>query len=195
MDISKRGVDLIKKYEGLRLKAYKCPAGVWTIGFGHTIGVHENMSISTETAEYFLKSDLAKYVNHVNHIDKLGQYNFTQSQFDALVSFAFNVGSINQLTANGTRDKKTIADKMLLYNKASGRVLEGLTRRRKEENALFVEKLETPTTTAKTIDEIVNEVIEGKWGNGAVRKKKLISAGYDYEEIRAKVNTIKKGGK
>ena len=194
MDISNKGLELIKQFEGLRLKAYKCPAGVLTIGYGHTGGVRDTMTITKETADYLLKCDVAKFVSHVNHINKLGRYNFTQSQFDALVSFAFNVGSINQLTANGTRDIKTIAEKMLLYNKAGGRVLEGLTRRRKAEHDLFTEKFEKSETHLKSVDEIVKEVIEGKWGNGAVRKKKLTDAGYNYEEIRAKVNELKKGG-
>lgn len=138
MNISNKGLELIKKFEGLRLKAYRCPAGVLTIGYGHTRGVRDTMIISEETAEELLKSDVARFVTHVNSINEKGGYNFTQSEFDALVSFAFNLGSINQLTANATRDKKTIAEKMLLYNKAGGRVLEGLKRRRKAEHDLFI---------------------------------------------------------
>ena len=137
MEISKEGIELIKKFEGLRLVAYKCPAGVWTIGYGHTAGVHEGLKITPETAEYYLRCDLAKFVRHVNDVDIKNKYRFTQPQFDALVSFAFNIGNINQLTANGTRNKKTIASKMLLYNKAGGRVIEGLKKRREAEHELF----------------------------------------------------------
>ena len=191
MEISKRGIELIKKFEGCKLTAYKCPAGVWTIGYGHTGGVHSGLTIQPETAEYLLKADLKKFENHVNDYNVRFKYHFTQSQFDALVSFAFNVGSINQLTANGTRNKKTIAEKMLLYNKAGGKILEGLNNRRKAEHDLFTEDV---AHEIKDVETVAREVIAGKWGNGATRKKKLTNAGYDYETIRKRVNEIKKGG-
>lgn len=140
MKTSKNGIEMIKKFEGLRLRAYKCPAGVYTIGYGHTGSVSPNMKISKETAEKFLIDDLKKFENHVNEYDIKYKYRFNQNQFDALVSFAFNIGNIKQLTANGTRNKKTIAEKMLLYNKAGGVTLKGLVNRRQEEHDLFVKK-------------------------------------------------------
>ncbi len=130
------GINLIKQFEGCRLTAYKCPAGVWTIGYGHTAGVTAGQTITQAEADRLLVEDLAKYEGRVNkYYDK---YRFNQQEFDALVSFAFNLGSIDKLTANGTRSRTEIADKMLLYNKGRGRVLAGLTRRRQAERKLFL---------------------------------------------------------
>lgn len=140
MKTSKNGIEMIKKFEGLRLRAYKCPAGVWTIGYGHTGSVAPNMKISKETAEKFLIDDLKKFENHVNEMNVKYKYRFNQNEFDSLVSFAFNIGNIRQLTANGTRKKSVIAEKMLLYVKAGGVTLKGLVNRRKAEHDLFVKK-------------------------------------------------------
>lgn len=136
MKTSQKGIDLIKKFEGCRLAAYKCPAGVWTIGYGHTKNVNKGQIITQEKAEELLKDDLIQYELGVMKYDTV--YHWNQNQFDALVSFAYNVGSINQLTDNGTRSIEVIADKILLYNKAAGKELAGLTRRRKEEQALYL---------------------------------------------------------
>ena len=127
MKTSKRGMKLIKQFEGCRLTAYKCPAGVWTIGYGHTVGVKKNMKITQAQAESYLKQDLKIYEKHVMKFYK--RYKWNQNQFDALVSFAYNIGSIYNLTE--------ISRKILAYNKANGKALEGLTRRRKAEKKLF----------------------------------------------------------
>lgn len=140
MKTSKNGIEMIKNFEGLRLRAYKCPAGVYTIGYGHTGSVSPTMKISKETAEKFLIDDLKKFENHVNEYNVKYKYRFTQNEFDSLVSFAFNIGNIRQLTANGTRKKSVIAEKMLLYVKAGGVTLKGLVNRRKAEHDLFVKK-------------------------------------------------------
>lgn len=132
---SQNGINLIKQFESCQLTAYKCPAGVWTIGYGHTAGVKEGQTITQAQADVYLSEDLAKFERMVEKYDS--KYTWSQNQFDALVSFAYNIGSIDQLTANGTRTKEEIADKILLYNKASGQVLAGLTRRRMAEKALF----------------------------------------------------------
>jgi len=137
MKISQNGINLIKQFEGCRLTAYRCPAGVWTIGYGHTDGVRQGQKISAAEAEAYLRADMEKYEKKV---DKYSRYGWNQNEFDALVSFAFNVGSIDQLTAGGTRSRAVIADKMLLYNKGGGKVLAGLARRRQAERALFLEK-------------------------------------------------------
>ena len=136
MRISQNGINLIKQFEGCRLTAYKCAAGVPTIGYGHTAGVKMGQTITQVQAESFLKDDLMKYEKNVEKYDS--KYHWNQNEFDALVSFAFNIGSIDQLTAAGTRDRKTIAEKILQYNKAAGKVLDGLTKRRKVEQALFL---------------------------------------------------------
>lgn len=136
MRTSNNGVNLIKSFEGCRLTAYKCPAGVWTIGYGHTKGVTPGMTITKEQAEQMLRDDLVSYEKKVSKYDY--KYHWTQNQFDAMVSFAYNLGSIDQLTGNGTRTIATIESKMLLYNKAGGKVLPGLVRRRQAEHDLFV---------------------------------------------------------
>ena len=140
MIISNKGLDLIKQFEGCRLKAYKDPAGVWTIGWGHTKGVKAGDEITQEQADKLLRDDLAVYETKVDKYDD--KYHWNQNQFDALVSFAYNIGSIDQLTSNGRRSIKTISDKILEYNKAGGKKLEGLVRRREAEKALFDEAVE-----------------------------------------------------
>lgn len=139
MKTSQTGINLIKEFEGCRLEAYKCPAGVWTIGYGHTYGVKSGQKITQAQAEQFLKDDLVVYEKRV---DKYSQYNWNQNEFDAMVSFAYNLGSIDQLTAKGTRSKSVIAEKMLLYRKAGGKVLNGLVRRRNRERELFLTPVE-----------------------------------------------------
>ena len=147
------------------------------------------MKISKATAEKWLEESLnKKYLPLVLKYDK--QYNWNQNELDALVSFCYNIGSIKQLTANGTRSRATIASKMLRYNKARGRVYNGLTRRRKAERALFLTK--TAPKKKKSNKTIAKEVLAGKWGNNPERKKKLIAAGYDYEAIRKIVNKLAK---
>lgn len=135
MKTSQNGIDLIKQFEGCRLTAYRCPAGVWTIGYGHTENVKEGQTITQIFAETLLREDLTKYEQKVA---KYNRYCWNQNEFDALVSFAYNLGSIDQLTANGTRSREVIAEKMLLYNKAGGKVLNGLRKRREAERKLFL---------------------------------------------------------
>lgn len=146
MKISSKGLELIKQFEGCRLTAYRCPAGVLTIGYGHTgSDVKEGMTITQKKAETLLKKDLAKFEKHVLTYNK--KYNWNQNQFDAMVSFAYNVGSIRQLTNNGTRTIEQISAKITAYNKAGASVLAGLVRRRAEEKKLFDTPVETKTTT------------------------------------------------
>ncbi len=142
MKTGQAGLELIKSFEGCRLEAYLCPAKVWTIGYGHTgkVGgkaIKAGMKITQEKAEELLKQDLKSIESAVIKAKKGFVPN--QNQFDALVSFAYNVGAGNLrvLLSNGTRDVKTVAAKILLYNKANGKELGGLTRRRKAEQALF----------------------------------------------------------
>ena len=137
MKISSKGVSLIKSFEGCRLKAYKCPAGVWTIGYGHTAGVKEGDTITQEQADEYLRNDLTKYEKAVLNYDSI--YHFNQNQFDALVSFTYNrgVGNLKNLTQNGKRTLAQISLKLIVYNKAGGVVLRGLQRRRAAEKELF----------------------------------------------------------
>lgn len=162
MKTSKTGLDLIKTFEGCRLKAYKCPADVWTIGYGHTgSDVKQGMVITQAEADRLLQQDLERFEKNVMKFNN--KYHWTQNEFDALVSFAFNIGSIDQLTANGTRTKAQIAQAMLLYNKAGGKVLPGLTKRRQAERQLFLtpsqdvkEKVDVTQSKVKKLPIIVD---------------------------------------
>ena len=134
--INKSGLNLIKKYEGCRLTSYICPAGVLTIGYGHTgKDVKPNQTITKKKAISLLKKDLARFERHVQSYNYI--YEWTDNEFSALVSFAFNIGNIDQLTAYGTRTRSQIRTAMLKYVKATGKTLPGLVKRRKAELKLF----------------------------------------------------------
>lgn len=177
MKISKEGINLIKKYEGCHLVAYRCPAGVRTIGYGHTQDVFLGQKINQKQADDLLTKDLERYEGYVNKYND--DYHFTQNQFDALVSFTFNCGkgNLDKLTDHGKRTIREISDALPNYNKGGGKVLEGLVKRRAEEKAMFDGK-----------PDIVGEVIAGKWGSGNDRRQRLTKAGYDYDKIQAEVN-------
>lgn len=140
MKTSQRGINLIKQFEGVRLTAYKCPAGVYTIGYGHTHGVTRGMKITEEEASEFLAADLLNSEKAVERYDSV--YHWNQNEFDALVSFTFNCGAANlrALLRNGRRNRSQIAETLPLYRKAGGKVLKGLERRRAAEKALFLER-------------------------------------------------------
>lgn len=140
MKTSQRGIDLIKQFEGLRLTAYKCPAGVYTIGYGHTRGVKRGMKITEEEASAYLAADLRNSEKAVERYDSI--YHWTQNEYDALVSFTFNCGATNlrSLLRNGRRNRSQIAATLPLYRKSGGKVLKGLVRRRAAEKALFLER-------------------------------------------------------
>lgn len=129
-------IALIKKYEGCRLEAYKCLAGIWTIGYGHTGGIRKGQKITQAQADAYLKEDIPKFEKNVSKYGS--KYGWNQNEFDALVSFAYNIGSIDQLTASGTRARTEIADKMLEYNKINKKVHKTLQKRREEERELFL---------------------------------------------------------
>lgn len=191
-NLSTNGLNLIKSFEGCKLTAYKClpTEKYYTIGYGHYgSDVTAGMKITKEQAEELLLQDCKKAIKNVNSF--MSKYNFNQNQFDALVSFAFNVGSINQLTASGTRTLEQISSKITAYNKSGGRVIAGLVKRRAKEKELF--DTSTSTTVKKSNEEIAKEVVAGKWGNGNARKTALTKAGYDYKAIQSLVNKLLKG--
>ena len=140
MKTSQRGINLIKQFEGVRLTAYKCPAGVYTIGYGHTRGVKRGMRITEEEASAYLTADLLNSEKAVERYESV--YHWNQNEFDALVSFTFNCGAANlrSLLRNGRRNRSQIAATLPLYRKAGGKVLKGLERRRAAEKALFLER-------------------------------------------------------
>ena len=140
MKTSRRGVEMIKKFEGCRLEAYKDAVGVLTIGYGHTgSDVKPDLKITEETATKLLKKDLQESETLVNLLI-LNGYKLNQNEYDALVSFTFNLGggNLQKLTKHGKRNKGAIADAIPLYNKAGGKVLSGLVKRRKMEKELFL---------------------------------------------------------
>lgn len=168
--IGQAGLALIKQFEGCRLAAYQCSAGVWTIGYGHTAGVHKGMKITQAQAEEYLKHDVAKFEKYVNNpsyvpfTDKLNQ-----NQFDALVSFAFNLGQGNVKKLCTGRVMNQIPSAMQQYCKAAGKTLPGLQRRRKAEAALYNKKVEsctgvTITTVKESEDYSMNTIKKGSKG-------------------------------
>lgn len=141
MQVGKNCIDLIKKFEGLKLESYKCPAGLWTIGYGNTqwengFRVLENQVIDIKRAEKLLMFWVSKYADRINL--KVNQY-----QFDALVSFAYNVGITN--FDSSTLKKKVIAnpndptirDEFMKWVSSRGKQLAGLVKRREAEANLY----------------------------------------------------------
>ena len=146
MKTSERGKSLIKRFEGLRLKAYRCPAGIWTIGYGHTgSDVREGMTISEEEADSLLASDLERFERVVS---RLVMASIGQNRFDALVSFCYNVGEGNferstlLCKVNANPYDKSIYDEFKRWNKAGGKPEKGLTERRLAEALLYFEPWE-----------------------------------------------------
>ena len=136
MHISK-ALKIIKKYEGLSLRPYYCPSGILTIGYGHTGNdVKKGMVITKKQANELLKKDLVRFKKEVMKYDSV--YHWNENEYQALLSFAYNIGSIHQLTANGTRTKAEISKAIPLYCRgANGNKLPGLVKRRLEEQKLF----------------------------------------------------------
>ena len=136
--IGNAGLELIKKFEGCRLVAYRCAAGVWTIGYGHTQGVKQGQTCTQKQAEKWLKEDCQKFADFVDnpsYVPVTSQLN--DNQRDALISFAYNCGQNNLKTLCSGRDITAIGNAIPKYNKAGGRVLQGLVERRQAEQALF----------------------------------------------------------
>ena len=139
MNIGTKGLEMIKHFEGLELNAYQCAAGVWTIGYGHTKDVQQGMVISEDTANEMLVEELNEYENYIN---TLVTVELNQNQFDAMVSWVYNLGGGNLkastlLKVLNAGDYAGVPAQMMRWNKAGGKVLEGLTRRRQAEADLF----------------------------------------------------------
>lgn len=147
MKMSEEGLELIKEFEGCKLEAYKCPAGVWTIGVGSTL--YEDGS-KVQKGDYLESEDeamdllaltLGKYEQSVA---KNVHVSLTQNEFDALVSFTYNVGGANLASStllkllNSGESKSIVAKEFHKWNKAGGKELAGLTRRRQAEARLFL---------------------------------------------------------
>jgi len=139
-EINQAGLDLIRQSEGLALKAYRCPAGRWTIGYGHTATAQPGQTITPREANELLAADLLTFEQLV---EKLVKGPLTDNQFAALVSFVFNIGGaafskstlLKRLNAGQTA---AAADQFLLWTKAAGKELPGLVKRRAAERDLFL---------------------------------------------------------
>lgn len=141
--ISQTGIQLITSFEGLRLTAYKATPTepYYTIGYGHySSDIKAGQVITKEQAETYLKQDLAKFESYVNALN----LNITQCQFDALTSFCYNCGPANLKSLVANRTLAQISEALLLYNKAGGKVLNGLVARRTAEKKLFDTVIEQP---------------------------------------------------
>ena len=146
MKISQTGVDLIRWFEGCKLKPYLCPAGYWTVGYGHVIGngktKPEKQLYTQEEVNELLRTDLVRFEQGVLRYCPV---HLTQFEFDSLVSFSFNLG-LGVLQRSTLRrkilrqDKQAAARNILKYNKAGGQVLKGLTRRREAEYRMFTKE-------------------------------------------------------
>jgi lysozyme len=140
MTTSRKGLQMIKDFEGLRLAAYKCPAGVPTIGYGHTKGVKMGMVITQGQADDYLVEDIGPIERELNKLD----INFRQEQFDALVSWIFNLGAGNfrhstmLIRINTDADDVEITDQLVRWFNAVGKPLVGLKKRRIAEANMFL---------------------------------------------------------
>ena len=133
MNISKEGLSLIKKFEGCELEAYLCPAGVWTIGYGHTKDVKEGDKINKEEADYLLQEEMIEYESYINDFVEVP---LNQNQFDSLCSWVYNLGPTNLKNSTMLRvlNEEKYADvpqEIKRWNKAGGEVLDGLIKRTK----------------------------------------------------------------
>ncbi|MFC1022272.1 lysozyme [Pasteurella multocida] len=152
MKLSKHGLELIKRFEGCELTAYKDAVGVPTIGYGHTLNVKMGQKITALEADKLLCEDVAHFEQGVMRLIQEMGISVTQNQFDALVSFAFNLGLGNLrrstlvkklylMKQTDTASQQAVACEFLRWNKAGGKVLLGLTRRRQAEHDLFLSQL------------------------------------------------------
>ena len=142
MKISQKGIDLIKKFEGCKLYAYRDSVGVATIGYGHIKGVKMGMSITQQQAETFLKDDIKPVETFLNGMG----INYTQGQFDSLISFIFNLGQGNFKSSTmykyivARKSDLEITDQMVKWHNAGGKPLLGLMKRRCSEANMFLGK-------------------------------------------------------
>ena len=156
MKVNKAGIDLIKQFEGCKLKAYKDSVGIWTVGYGLTtaagfIEVTKGTAITQDEADYYLEKAVEKFAGE---IAPAFQTNVSENEFSACVSLAYNIGSprfkkssvLKHLNAG---DRERAADAFLLWNKAGGKVLKGLERRRAAERKFFL----TPARSVKPMPE------------------------------------------
>ena len=204
MKISENGLNLIKQFEGCRLKAYKCVSTekYYTIGWGHYgADVKSDMIITQEQADSMLISDVVKYENYVNATG----LELNQNQFDALVSFTYNCGNLNLKKLIANRTLSEISDALLLYTKSGGKTFTGLVKRRATEKKLFDTPIATEnnityypkcTCASTSIVDLLKKInVDSSFSN----RKKIANAngitdykGLSYQNIKL-CNLLKKG--
>ncbi len=140
MKVSQECIDLVKFFEGFESKAYLCPANVWTIGYGRTKNVREGDVVNEAQAERDLFEELDEFAEQVLNTVKV---DLEQNELDALTSWTYNLGvgnlqSSTLLKKLNSGDKNSVPSEMVRWNKAAGKVLAGLTRRREAEAKLWV---------------------------------------------------------
>jgi GH24 family phage-related lysozyme (muramidase) len=185
--LSSVGVNLIKNFEGVRLFAYK-PVKTeqfWTIGYGHYgADVKSDMIITQLKAEEMLLIDLQKYEAYVNNPKYCSIANeLNQNQFDALVSFCYNCGAGNLENLTHGKTLQQISVDILLYNKAGGNILEGLVKRRKTEQELFLKGVDQMTTTDEKIQSLEKRIQELEKLNNFPIPEWAIQALEDFKEL------------
>jgi len=139
MNTSTEGIELIKHYEGCELKAYRCPADVLTIGYGVTKGVTEDMEITQQQADEMLEAELVEYEHYLDNMVKV---TLNQNQYDSLIAWIYNLGPTNLkkstlLIVLNNGNYENVPDQIKRWNKANGKVLNGLVKRRNSEALLF----------------------------------------------------------
>ncbi len=137
---SENGINAIKKFEGCKLSTYQCSANTWTIGYGHTGNVKQGQTITQAQADAYLKSDIKTFENEVKRLVKVP---LTQNQFDALVSFTYNVGSGNLAKSTllkklNAGDYNGAAQEFSKWTKSGGKQVQGLVTRRAAEKEMFL---------------------------------------------------------
>jgi GH24 family phage-related lysozyme (muramidase) len=195
MQMSQGGIDnLLKKFEGCKLKAYRCPADVCTIGYGHTSAagapvVSDGMTITQAEADAILRQDLIKYERSVQDLVKV---DLTQNQFDVLVDFAYNAGvgnlkSSTMLKKVNAGDLDAVPAELMKWTKGGGKVLPGLVRRRQAAGAWWTANAK-PVTPEQTFDHEQEHrlepdaprqrtMVDSKQGNAALLTAGLGSVG------------------
>ena len=182
MKVSKNCINLIIEFEGFRNDSYDDGFGNLTIGIGHCASdVFKGEHLTDSEVYELFYNDISRFEENVNKYDY--KYNWSQNEFDALVSFALNIGSIDELVRYGDLDKKDICDRMLLYCHAGGEVVKGLQRRRKAE----VELYKKDNKDTGYYFNLIAATLSGKYGNGEEREDKL---GNDYNIVQGAINTI-----
>ena len=159
--VGEAGLALIKQFEGCRLEAYRCSAGRWTIGYGHTDGVKKGMKITQQQAELIFQNDIVLFSKSVSNV--IGSVNLNQNQFDALISFAYNcgIGNLKKSTLlmriKENPNDERIGYEFLRWTYSNGRYLAGLARRRKAEAELYFSPIKEEDTNVKTENNLENE--------------------------------------